>query len=113
MKNDYYIGKNIKRLRKLYGMTQNDLAEAVELSVGYLALVETNQELPSTDTLRTIANYFEIPVCFLTEERLGDPKIYKSELASVLQKLSDDDLASIHETIKNELLSFAVNDLEI
>lgn len=50
------IGKRIKEYREKRGLTQEALAELVDLSTGYLSAVERGVGLPSVETLVAIMN---------------------------------------------------------
>lgn len=58
------IGLKISYYRKLAGMTQEELAEACDLSAGYLAQLEAPNCFfcPSLKTLFTIAEILNVPV---------------------------------------------------
>lgn len=63
------IGLKIAYYRKLNGMTQENLAEKIELSPGYLSQVETPSFVQpiSLKTLFAIADNFKIPPYKLLE----------------------------------------------
>lgn len=48
------IGKKIKELRILYGLTQQELANRCELTKGYISQVENNLTSPTISTLEDI-----------------------------------------------------------
>lgn len=57
------IGQNIKKYRKLKGMTQRELAEKLLLSDSFIGKLEsiTHQTI-SIDTLEQIANVLEVDI---------------------------------------------------
>ena len=63
------IGLKIAYYRKLQGMTQEQLAEACDISAGYLAQLEgpNSYFCPSLRTLFTIAEVLSIPVAKLVD----------------------------------------------
>ena len=63
------IGKNIKKYRKLKGITQRELAESLLLSDSFIAKLEsvTKQTL-SIDTLELIANKLDTPITSFFDE---------------------------------------------
>lgn len=67
------IGKNIKKYRKLQGMTQRELAESLLLSDSFIAKLEsiTSQTL-SIDTLELIANKLKTPITAFFDESVMD-----------------------------------------
>ena len=64
------VRKNIRKYRKLKGMTQQDLADAAELSHGYIREIESpNMGVTfSLDAVEKIANALEIHFKLLFEE---------------------------------------------
>lgn len=50
------IGKNIKRLRKAQGLTQEELSAKAEISKNHLSRIETGTGSMSLDSLIVIAN---------------------------------------------------------
>ena len=60
------LGKRIKAARERAGMTQEDLAAAVEYSVDHMSVVERGVKAPKLDKLVTIAMYsrLERTSCF-------------------------------------------------
>ena len=60
LKND--IGKKIKALRTDRGLSQEKLAENVNLSREHISCIERGKNLASIETLYNIANYFEIDI---------------------------------------------------
>lgn len=56
------IGKNIRRLRKERGLTQEQLAEAVGVTVGAVSKWESGVSSPDIGMLPELADFFEISV---------------------------------------------------
>ena len=63
------IGLKIAYYRKLRGMTQEELAEACDLSAGYVAQLEGPNSFfcPSLKTLFTIGEVLNVPVSKLVD----------------------------------------------
>ena len=55
-------GKMLQELRQELGMTQRELAEALELSSSTIAMYELGLRTPALDTAKKIAKYFGLPV---------------------------------------------------
>ena len=51
------IGNKIKELRILYGLTQQELADRLELSKGFISQLERNLTSPSVGTLLDIIHF--------------------------------------------------------
>jgi transcriptional regulator with XRE-family HTH domain len=61
------FGKTVRTLRKRKGMTQEQLAEAADISVDFLSLVERGVNAPSFATLERLADALGVPVKELFE----------------------------------------------
>lgn len=61
------IGMRIKELRTAKGISQQKLANALDLSVDMIRSVEINRSNPSLDTLLKLADFFECTVDYLLE----------------------------------------------
>ncbi|EJR36957.1 helix-turn-helix domain-containing protein [Bacillus cereus] len=78
------LGKKIAELRKNQKLSQYDLAERLGFSRGKLANYEQGQREPDYDTLKKIADYFEVSTDYLLDREiiktnpdnpLADPKL--------------------------------------
>ena len=56
------VEKNLKRLRKAAGMTQEQLARRADLSLGYVQRLEVGRHDPPVSTLRALAKALGVPV---------------------------------------------------
>lgn len=61
------LGMNIKKYRKAKNLSQNKLAEMIDLSREHLACIETGKEYISLRKLFLIADILEVPVKNLTD----------------------------------------------
>lgn len=62
------LGQNIRRARKRLKIAQQDLAQAVQVSSGFLSQVENDKNTPSLVTLRKLANCLGVSVGYLLGE---------------------------------------------
>ncbi len=60
--NEIKLDKRIKRLRKKAGLTQEALAEKVNVSTTHIGLVETGKRRVSLKTLQKIASVLDMKV---------------------------------------------------
>lgn len=69
MNADFYknLGKNIKKRRKELGLTQQELADKLNISLNFMGKIEVAFSKPSLDTLIEIADKLEIPVSELVK----------------------------------------------
>lgn len=73
------LGKAVKDLRKIRGLTQCNFCEKIGITQSYLSQVENGVKEPSIDVLKKIADALDtpIPVLFwftLSEEDVDDNK---------------------------------------
>lgn len=73
MKNS--IGQNIKRLRKSYGFTQEQLSDKTGVTRGQLKNWETDRHEPDLESLKTLASFFNVTTDTLIgfENERNDP----------------------------------------
>ena len=65
----YWVGKNIKKYRKLRGWTQRELAEKCCYSKNFIADIENNTfKTFSLNTLYHISKILNVPIKLLFEE---------------------------------------------
>jgi len=79
------LGERLALLRKEKGLTQEELAQALNITRSALSLYEIGKRDPDTETLRKIAEFFNVTVDFL----LGRTDIRNPE-EKIKQAISDD-----------------------
>ena len=82
------LSENIKNLRKEKGMSQEELAEKINVVRQTVSKWEQNLSVPDSEMLIKIAEVFEVSVSSLLGETV-DIKDTKSELAEISQKLEN------------------------
>ena len=70
------IGKRIQNKRKQINKTQENLAEYLDVSVGYVSLVERGKTKISLETLAKTADFLHCPVSELIESTSTTSKNY-------------------------------------
>ena len=97
------IGKNIQKIRKSNGYTQEKLAEIIEVSVRYISDIEQDKSKPSYEVLIKICNVFKISLDQIFSEYINtkENKSIEYSLAG-FDKLSKKD----KETIENLIMYF-------
>ena len=81
------IGKYIREYRKKKGMSQEALAEVINVSVPYISMLETSQKYPALDTLINIANALDITPNHLLCETMT--KEYEMKRSVMLDEISE------------------------
>lgn len=81
------IGNRIKTARKAKGLSQSELSELIDKSVGYMSYIETGSKKPSLETLIQIANALDVTI----DELLSDNLVAASPVSNtqINQLLSD------------------------
>ena len=81
------IGNRIKTARKAKGLSQSELSELIDKSVGYMSYIETGSKKPSLETLIQIANALDVTI----DELLSDNLVASSTVSNtqINQLLSD------------------------
>lgn len=67
------LGKRIRQERILAGMTQEQLAEAVNVSSTYIGYIERGERSVTLDKLIQLANVFHVSVDFLLQDSVSFP----------------------------------------
>jgi transcriptional regulator with XRE-family HTH domain len=83
------LAQNMKDRRRILGITQAQLAERVNTSTNYIALIETEKKFPKPEMLERIAAALEIepPALFAAEIR---PLAEAEMLANVQKQILGD-----------------------
>lgn len=82
------IGKRIQKYRVEAGMTQEKLAEMVEISCNYLSAIEREVKVPKLDTLIRIINVLHLSADDILQDVVdGSMKTRCTQLEMRMQKL--------------------------
>ena len=95
------IGKNIRKCRDELGITQERLAEMVNLSVSYMGAIERGEKLPKLKVFISIANALKVSSDVLLSGVLDvGNQIIVSELSEELSGLSKSDQIRIFNVLR-------------
>ena len=94
------IGKNLQKIRKSNGYTQERLAEKIEVAVRYISDIEQDRAKPSYEILVRICNLFQVTLDQIFSEYLSakENKSLEYSLAGY-DKLSKEDKKTIEHLI--------------
>lgn len=104
---DYYkIGQNIRKIRKAHGLSQEELAEKVDISTTHMSHIETGNTKLSLAVFVSIAAALEIR----TDDLLDTPATSTTsnslnEIAAVLEQCSAQEAKVIADVVKATKLS--------
>ena len=98
------IGKRIKSAREKKGLTQEQLAEQVNLSPMHISVIERGNKLPRLETLINIANVLDVSADILLQDVVNNQiKLRTSEASNLIAQLSREDqrrvLAALHSFV--------------
>ena len=86
--NTHESGKRLQSLRKEHGMTQAQLAEALNISLDHLRKIEGGQRGCSVDLLIVLSETFDVSLDFLVLGRGGPSEEAKDRLQSLIDGLT-------------------------
>ena len=100
------IGKRIKSAREKKGLTQEQLAEQVNLSPMHISVIERGNKLPRLETLIKIANVLDVSADILLQDVVNNQiKLHTSEASNLIAQLSREDqrrvLAALHSFVES------------
>lgn len=87
------FGKRLKQLRRAASLTQEQLADELNVGVNHIGKMEIGRNAPSIDLLIQISDYFEVPLDYLLRGNLrkdGDRKRIIQSIIRELKKLEQD-----------------------
>lgn len=67
-----HFGKKLKKLRKEEGLTQAQLADKLRLNVKTIERLEAGKNIPKTENLLCISDYFGVKLDYWSEEDKQD-----------------------------------------
>lgn len=104
---DYYkIGQKIRKYRKAMGMTQEELAERVEISVTHMSHIETGNTKLSLPVLVDISKVLEVRTDDMLFDSPSEKEISIKELTETLETCTANELRIITDIVKALKISF-------
>lgn len=100
------LGKNIQKYRKLNKLTQEKLAEAVDVDINSISSIERGKYFPTPDNLVKISNALNVPLSELfTFGTLATCEDYEKEIKNNINLIRHDvsKLSAVNAFIKNIL----------
>lgn len=107
------IGQRIKQLRRIYGVTQEMLAEKVDLSRVYIAYIEAGKRKPSLESIVKISQVLNTSIdTLLIENPIPTNSDYQFDLSLLLIDCNSYEKRIIIDTIKS-LKTSLINNREL
>ncbi len=105
----FEIGKNIRKYRKLKGLTLEKLAEVMGTDTNYLGQCERGERRFSLDKLVDLMEYFDITandiisVPSMLEKKTKENNIYLQEINELLSHCTNNQLAVILNVLQQSV----------
>ena len=94
------LGNNVKKYRKLFGYTQMQLAELLDIEQKHVSFIESGNSFPSAALITKIAEKFDIPPKNLFDfEPYPSIEQLKQNIIYMVNNLSDADVDKIHNYV--------------
>ncbi len=98
MNNKKLLGKRIKELRKSCNLTQEKLAELINIETTSLSGIESGRHFPSLTTIEKIANNLNVELKSLFDfNHLKTREFMQENIIKNLDKLSDEKISFIYK----------------
>lgn len=94
------LGRNIRKLRKEFGWTQQILAEKSGISVPFMTQIELGRKSASLEVIQKIASALDVPYKKLFDEE--ESAVSAQNLVALEKQLSDSILNLIHEKFSGQ-----------
>ena len=95
------LGQRIKYLRKKQKVTQEKLAEMINVDCGYISKLEVGQNFPSLQTLNNIAIALNLDISeFFTNYELDELDL-KSEIQKSLTNMTKEQQTMLYNILKS------------
>lgn len=95
------LGKRIKELRKSKNLTQEKLAEMINLETTTLSGIESGRHYPSLPTIEKIAQNLNVDIYSLFDyDHLQSISVLKSEIFNHIDKLDNEKIVFLYEFVK-------------
>ena len=90
--NQKAVGRRIKAAREQKRLTQEQLAELVDLSPMHVSVIERGVKLPKLETLINIANVLDVSADVLLQDVVNNQtKLFASEASELIKQLPRED----------------------
>lgn len=103
--NYYEIGQKIRKIRKAHGLSQEQLAERINISTTHMSHIETGNTKLSLPVLVDIATVLEVRTDDLLNNTIPNTGSVLSELAVILEGCSAQEAKVIADVAKATKLS--------
>ncbi len=96
------LGVRIQELRKIRGLTQDQLSEKVGIDAKHISRIEVGRSFPSLDTLEKLANALKVELSsfFEFDDKAKDTRELKKVINELLSDVDEDKLRMAVKVLK-------------
>ncbi|MBQ8458654.1 helix-turn-helix transcriptional regulator [bacterium] len=103
MQTSELLGLKIKEIRKQRHITQETLAEMVDLDIGYISKLEVGRNFPKIGTLEKIANALNVELAELFQFTRQNDLDFKTEIIKIYEQLNKEKQYTLYRVAKDLL----------
>ena len=93
------FGQNLKTIRKERNLTQEQLAEIIEVETGFVGMIETGKRAPSFETLQKITEKLDVSYSDLFD--LKDNSTPNTLQKLILKEIKNEDAKTLNYILKS------------
>lgn len=102
MDNKKKLGLKIKELRKRRGLTQEQLAELIDMEQNSISVIESGRNFPTLGTLEKIAQILEVNLSdFFNYDYIDDIETIKASTKDIIRKMDDNQIRQLFKYVKS------------
>lgn len=102
MDNKKKLGLKIKELRKCKGLTQEELAELIQMEQNSISVMESGRNFPTLGTLEKIAKVLDVNLSdFFDYDYIEDIDVIKASTEDIISKMDDKQLRQLFKYVKS------------
>ena len=102
MDNKKKLGLKIKELRKRKGLTQEELAELIQMEQNSISVMESGRNFPTLGTLEKIAKVLDVNLSdFFDYDYIEDIDVIKASTEYIISKMDDKQLRQLFKYVKS------------
>ena len=102
MDNKKKLGLKIKELRKRKGLTQEELAELIQMEQNSISVMESGRNFPTLGTLEKIAKVIDVNLSdFFDYDYIEDIDVIKASTEDIISKMDDKQLRQLFKYVKS------------
>ena len=101
------LEKNLRELRKIYGLSQEDIANAINISRSSVVAIEKGERALNSEELGKLAGFLGIDIADLLSQEIPDYKKYREMIIETLRRYTSYAGKSATKTLLAKLIYLA------